>query len=121
MRVKVARGIQGRQIDKALPKRYAGLADETARRAAKLDVLLFSDARVVTSADAARALKRLGDVGKTALAFVHEATVEALAAFQAAGVRVFAVHSFGWTDERYRKVRQPNPHARDRGPGGFPR
>lgn len=80
-------------------------------------MLSFPDNHVVTSADAARALGRL-PTGTAAVAFMGDATVEAQAAFQAAGVRTFTLRSFGWTDARYAQIRQPSDHARDRGPHG---
>ena len=49
-----------------------------------------------------------------------DATVEALASLRAAGIKTFTLRSFGWTDERYRAIRQPRSHARDRDPGDFP-
>ena len=120
MRVKIARGIRGAEIDKALPKRYAGVADAAVRRSTRLEVLSFPDAHVATSADVSRALQRLGTTrGAVVAAFMGDATVEALASLRAAGIKTFTLRSFGWTDERYRAIRQPQSHARDRGTGGL--
>jgi ABC-type sugar transport system substrate-binding protein len=86
-----------------------------------LTLLSFPDDHVVTSSDAARALKRLGGKGDDVVAFMGDATVEALAALRDAGARTFTLRSFGWTDEGYASVRQPLSHGRDRGPGGLPK
>jgi hypothetical protein len=121
MRVSISRGVRGSEIDSAIPGRYSGLPDAVIRRNERLTVLVFPDDHVVTSSDVARALKRLNDDGDTAVAFMGDATVEALTAFQGAGVRTFSLRSFGWTDERYAAIRQPRSHDRDRGPGGLPK
>ncbi len=60
MRFSIARGISGLDVDHALPKRYSGVADAATRRRQRLTLLSFPDEHVVTSSDAARALKRLG-------------------------------------------------------------
>jgi hypothetical protein len=116
MRVRILRGIAGSAVDDALPARYRGLADSSARRHRQLTVLLFPDRHVATSADAARALGRLDADREATVAFMRDATVEALNAFQAAAVRTFTLRSFGWTDERYANVRQPKPRERDKAP-----
>jgi hypothetical protein len=122
MRVKIPRGIKGDEIDSPLPKRYSGLADPAVRRSQRLDVLSFPDSHVATSADVFRALQRLGDIrGTTVAAFMGDATVEALAALHAAGVQTFTLRSFGWTDDRYARIRQPTSHDVDREPGGRPK
>lgn len=121
MRVAIARGIKGSEIDKAVPKRYSGVADLAVRRIPRLTVLSFPDAHVATSADVIRALKRLGKGNEAAVAFMGDATIEALKALRGADVRSFTLRSFGWTDERYSRIRQPTSHDRDRDPGGRPR
>ena len=121
MRVSISRGIRGSEIDDAVPGRYHGLADAAARRSDGLTVLAFPEDHVVTSSDIARALKRLKKVGCEVVAFMGDATVEALAALRSADIRAFTVRSFGWTDERYAAIRQPRSHERDRGPGGLPK
>jgi hypothetical protein len=121
MRVSISRGIRGSEIDDAIPGRYHGLADTVTRRSKGLTVLAFPDEHVVTSSDVARALKRLKDDGRGVVAFMGDATVEALAALRSAAIRAFTLRSFGWTDERYAAIRQPRSHQRDRGPGGFPK
>lgn len=97
------------------------MADTAARRRKHLTLLAFPDEQVVTSSDVARALKRLGDTRDDLVAFMGDATVEALAALREASIRAFALRSFGWTDERYAAIRQPRSHERDRGPGGLPK
>jgi hypothetical protein len=121
MRVSISRGIRGSEIDDAIPGRYQGLADTAARQSESLTVLAFPDEHVVTSSDVARALKRLKNAGEDVVAFMGDATIEALAALRSAAIRAFHLRSFGWTDERYAVIRQPGPHERDRGPGGFPK
>jgi hypothetical protein len=118
MRVAIARGIEGAEIDGALPKRYVGLADAATRRSSNLTVLCFTERHVVTSADVARALRRLDDPQGDVVAFMGEGTVEAIAALRAAGARSFALRSFGWTDERYASIRQPRPRTVNRERGG---
>jgi hypothetical protein len=122
MRIKIARGIRGAEIDKALPKRYAGVASAAVRRLTGLEVLSSPDSYVVTSADVSRTLQRLGTSrGASVVAFMYDATVEALAALRAAGVKTFTLRSSGWSDERYRAIRQTRSHEHDRGPGGLPK
>src|SRR4051794_19355676 len=105
MRFSIGRGILGSDIDSAVPKRYAGVADSATRRRRGLTVLCFPDNHVVTSSDASRALKRVGGKGDEIVAFMGDATVEALVALREAGARAFTLRSFGWTDERYASVR----------------
>jgi len=70
MRFSIARGISGSDIDDALPKRYSGVADAATRRRRGLTLLSFPDNHVVTSSDAARALKRLGGKADELVAFM---------------------------------------------------
>jgi len=121
MRVSIARGIAGSEMDRALPKRYAGVADAATRRRPRLTLLSFPDNHVVTSSDAARALGRVSETADEVVAFMSDGTAEALAALREAGARVFQLRSFGWTDEQYASIRQPRSHERDRDPGGRPR
>jgi hypothetical protein len=121
MRVSISHGIRGSEIDDAVPGRYRGLADTIVRRSEALTLLVFPDEQVVTSPDVARALNRVKKQGGDVIAFMGDATVEALAALRSATVRAFTVRSFGWTDERYHAIRQPHSHDRDRGPGGLPK
>jgi hypothetical protein len=81
--------------------------------------LLFPETYVATSSDIDRALSRIRETNAPAVAFLFDATAEALGALQAAGIRAFTLHAYGWTDESYRRIRQPTPHERDRGRGGF--
>ena len=106
MRASIKRGVRGAEIERAIPRRYAGIADPVARRADQLTVVVFPDDGVVTSADVARVARRISGAKDHGIAFVGEATVEALVALAACGVRCFALRSFGWTDERYRAIRQ---------------
>ena len=121
MRASILRAIKGSDIDKALPKRYFGVADSVVRRSDRVDVIAFSDAHVVTSTDIARAFKRMGTVDGLLVVFMGDATAEALAAVAEAGGRPFTLRAYGWTDARYAAIRQPTPHARDRERGGFPK
>jgi len=121
MRFSISRKIPGPDLEAALPKRYSGLTDATTRRRRQLTLLAFPDDHVVTSADAARALKRLEGKGDDVVAFMGDATTEALASLRGAGARVFTLRSFGWTDARYAAIRHPPSHERDRGPGGRPK
>jgi hypothetical protein len=80
MRASILKSIRGSEIDKALPKRYFGVADTALRREQHVDALVFSSNHVATSADIARALKRLGPHGGNPIAaFMEDATAEALA------------------------------------------
>jgi hypothetical protein len=119
MRASILKAIKGSDIDRAVPKRYFGMADLVVRRSGRLDVIVFSDAHVVTSADLARALKRVGTVDGLLVVFMGDATAEVLAAVVDAGGRHFTLRAHGWTDARYAAIRQPTPHARDRERGGF--
>lgn len=121
MRVSISRGVAGSKIDSAISGRYVGLADTVVRRSERLTVLAFPDEHVVTSSDVARALKRLRDERGDVVAFMGDATVEALADLREASIRAFTLRSFGWTEERYAAIRQPRSHERDRGPGGLPK
>jgi hypothetical protein len=121
MRVSIVRGISGSEIDSAVSGRYVGLADAAARQSKRLTVMAFPDEHVVTSSDVTRALKRLNGERSDVVAFMGDATIEALAALRGASVRAFTLRSFGWTDERYAAIRQPRSHERDRGPGGLPK
>ena len=49
MRFSIARGISGRDLEAALPKRYAGLTDAATRRRQRLTLVAFPDSHVVTS------------------------------------------------------------------------
>lgn len=122
MRATILKSIRGSEIDKALPKRYFGIADTGLRREQHVDALVFSANHVATSADIARALKRLGPHGENPIAaFMEDATAEALELLSNAGARPFTLRAFGWTDARYAAIRQPTPRERDRGPGGWPK
>lgn len=121
MRIVITRGIDGSEIDHAVPKRYWGVADAAVRRLPRVTALLFPETYVATSSDVFCALSRIAGTKAPAVAFLFDATAEALAALQTAGVRAFTLHAHGWTDESYRRVRQPTPRERDRGPGGFPK
>ena len=122
MRASILKSIKGSEIDKALPKRYFGIADAAIRREQHVDVLVFSAQHVATSADMARALKRLSNNSQNPIAaFMEDATNEALALLATAGGRPFTLRAFGWTDARYAAIRQPTPRERDRGQGGWPK
>lgn len=97
------------------------MADALVRRSERLDVLVFSDAHVVTSTDIARALKRLGTVEGLMVAFMGDATAEALTALSDVGARFFTLRAHGWTDARYAAIRQPTPRDRDCERGGYPK
>ena len=52
-----------------------------------------------------------GDLVVARHAPVHgDATEEAKAALRALGATVLTLRSFGWTDESYRRIRQPKSH-----------
>lgn len=121
MRIAIARGIKGSEIDHAVPKRYLGVADVAVRRLPRLTALLFPETYVATSSDIDRALARIADMKDPAVAFLFDATAEALDTLESAGIRVFTLHAHGWTDESYRRSRQPASGERNRGPGGFPK
>ena len=105
MRVSISHGVRGSEIDAAIPSRYHGLADTAARRIDALTILAFPDEQVVTSSDVARALKRVNRKSGTVVAFMGDATVEALAVLRSVAIRTFTLRSFGWTDDRYAAVR----------------
>ena len=119
MRAAILKAIKGSEIDKALPKRYLGMADSGVRRSEVLDVLAFPDAHVVTSADVSCALKRLG-AGRDVpiVAFMGDATAEARLLLSGIGARCFTLRTFGWTEVMYAGIRQPKPHEQDRRKGG---
>jgi hypothetical protein len=120
MRAAILRAIKGSEIDKALPKRYFGIADSGVRRTEFLDILAFPDAHVVTFADLSRALKRLGTGRNLAIvAFMGDATAEARSLLSDIGARCFSLRAFGWTEERYAAIRQPKSHEQDRRKGGW--
>jgi hypothetical protein len=84
-----------------------------------LDLLVVSDAHVVTDADLSRALKRLGAGRELPIAaFMGDATAEARSLLSDIGARCFTLRAFGWTEERYTAIRQPKPHTEDRAKGG---
>jgi hypothetical protein len=109
--------VAGARIDQAIPTRYRGIADAAIRGRAQLTVLSFSDDHVVTSNDVARAVRRLGASADPLVAFAHDATVEAVTALRALGASIITLRSFGWTDERYRRIRQPKSHDEPFGSG----
>jgi len=110
MRASIRQGVVGAGIDQAVPKRYRGMADASIRGGARLTVLSFSDDHVVTANDVARVIRRLGRSEDPIVAFAGDATEEAKGALRAIGAVILTLRSFGWTDETYRRIRQPKSH-----------
>jgi hypothetical protein len=74
-------------------------------------VVFFPQSRVAVSSSVARALKRLGSLeGLPCIAFAPDATAEARALLAASGIQLLTLRDFGWTDERYNRVRMGTPH-----------
>ncbi len=74
-------------------------------------LILFAQARVVTSTTVARTLMDLGEVGGLpCIAFANDATSEAREALVAAKVSLLTLRDFGWNDESYNRVRMGRPH-----------
>ena len=72
---------------------------------APLHLLLFPQHVVTTSTAATRALAKLASLAEAlSFAFAHDATVEARALLEGAGVKVLTLRSFGWTDAAYREL-----------------
>jgi hypothetical protein len=119
MHAAIRKGVKGSEIDSALPKRYVGVTDASVRRQDVLDVLVFSEAHVVTSADVSRALRRLGtERDAMVVAFAGDVTAEARSLLSDIGGRCFSLRTFGWTEEMYAGLRERKSHERDRSKGG---
>ena len=110
MRAVIRRNVVGSDVDQAVAARYAGLANGRVRDRAHITVLAFPDAHVVTSADVVRALKRLGETEEPIVVFAGDVTTEANETLRRIGATIFTLRTFGWTDERYRAIRQPKSH-----------
>ena len=107
MRTTVRRGVPGSGIEAALPGLYRPLLRAGMRRIREAHLLLFPQQGVTTSAVARRALTKWASLAPApSFAFAYDATDEARELLEAAGVRVLTLHSYGWSDARYKGIKE---------------